>query len=118
MSGTVTVFVTSPDTRSERRFDLHLTVKQLKVIFPACIIALEAWILALLCLGKTKLETSTGIPASSQLIHVYNSEDEANAPSAQSVAVLTEEERPLGFYGLRDWQVLNVRHNHQRDYKG
>ena len=32
MSGTVTVFVTSPDTRSERRFDQHITVKQLKVL--------------------------------------------------------------------------------------
>ncbi|OBZ73726.1 Tubulin-folding cofactor B [Grifola frondosa] len=27
----VSVFVVSPDTRSERRFDLHITVEQLKV---------------------------------------------------------------------------------------
>lgn len=72
---------------------------------------------ALLCLGKTKLETSTGIPASSQLIHVYNSEDEASAPSAQAVAVLNEEQRPLGFYGLRDWQVLKVRCKNRRDFR-
>ena len=31
MSGVVNVFVVSPDTRSERRLDLHLTVQQLKV---------------------------------------------------------------------------------------
>ena len=31
MSGIVNVFVVSPDTRSERRFDLHITVQQLKV---------------------------------------------------------------------------------------
>src|SRR6266550_956246 len=32
MSGVVKVFVVSPDTRSERRFDLHLTVEDLKVL--------------------------------------------------------------------------------------
>ena len=31
MSGLVTLFVSSPDTRSERRFDLHLPISQLKV---------------------------------------------------------------------------------------
>nr|QLC36020.1 ubiquitin-like fold super family protein [Taiwanofungus camphoratus] len=31
MSSTVNIFVVSPDTRSERRFDLHITVQQLKV---------------------------------------------------------------------------------------
>lgn len=35
MSSIVNVFVVSPDTRSERRFDLHIAVQQLKVlIFP------------------------------------------------------------------------------------
>jgi hypothetical protein len=33
MSSTVTIWVISPDTRSERRFDLGLTVLQLKVAF-------------------------------------------------------------------------------------
>lgn len=82
MSGTVTVFVVSPDTRSERRFDLHLTVEQL----------------------KTKLEHITGIPVSAQRITVQNSEEDSSV-----VATLSDDSRPLGFYGLRDWQVLKVR---------
>ncbi|KAL5492645.1 hypothetical protein ACEPAI_4092 [Sanghuangporus weigelae] len=81
MSGTVTVFVVSPDTRSERRFDLHLTVQQL----------------------KTKLEPITGIPVSAQRISVKNSEED---PSV--VAILDDDNRLLGFYGIRDWQVLKV----------
>ncbi|EPQ56159.1 hypothetical protein GLOTRDRAFT_137972 [Gloeophyllum trabeum ATCC 11539] len=81
MSGTVTVFVKSPDTRSERRFDLHLTVGQL----------------------KGKLELVTGIPVSNQAISVLNSEADA-----QVVGTLDDESKPLGFYGLRDHQVLNV----------
>lgn len=40
MPSIVNVFVVSPDTRSERRFDLHITVEQL----------------------KAKLELVTGIP--------------------------------------------------------
>lgn len=31
MSTSVNLFVVSPDTRSERRYDLHITVQQLKV---------------------------------------------------------------------------------------
>ena len=34
MSGLVTLFVSSPDTRSERRFDLQLPISQLKVFYP------------------------------------------------------------------------------------
>ena len=33
MSSTISVFVISPDTRSERRFNLHITVGQLKVAY-------------------------------------------------------------------------------------
>ncbi|KAL5531235.1 hypothetical protein ACEPAG_4112 [Sanghuangporus baumii] len=81
MSGTVTVFVVSPDTRSERRLDLHLTVQQL----------------------KTKLEPITGIPVSAQRISVKNSEEDSSV-----VAILDDDNRLLGFYGIRDWQVLKV----------
>lgn len=31
MSSTISVFVSSPDTYSERRYDLHTTIGQLKV---------------------------------------------------------------------------------------
>ncbi|KAH8110723.1 CAP Gly-rich domain-containing protein [Phellopilus nigrolimitatus] len=84
MSGSVTVFVVSPDTRSERRYDLHLTVKQL----------------------KAKLESVTGIPAAAQRIALHGSEEEGEGTAP--VGALSEDERPLGFYGLRDWQVLKV----------
>ncbi|KAI0714141.1 CAP Gly-rich domain-containing protein [Cerioporus squamosus] len=81
MPSTVNVFVSSPDTRSERRYDLSLTVGQL----------------------KNKLELITGIPPQNQFISVYASDD---AP--EPVVTLSDDNRPLGFYGLRDWQVLKV----------
>ncbi|EEB91052.1 hypothetical protein MPER_10657 [Moniliophthora perniciosa FA553] len=75
------LFIVSPDTRSERRFDPHITVEQL----------------------KSKLEFVTGIPASNQSISVLNSEDDP-----QVVSQLNDDSRPLGFYGLHDYQVLKV----------
>ncbi|KAI0367601.1 hypothetical protein BV20DRAFT_970382 [Pilatotrama ljubarskyi] len=78
---TVNVFVVSPDTRSERRFDLGLTVGQL----------------------KNKLELITGIPVQNQEISVLASED---AP--EPLGVLSDDSKPLGFYGVHDWQVLKV----------
>ncbi|KZT69276.1 hypothetical protein DAEQUDRAFT_669744 [Daedalea quercina L-15889] len=81
MSSTVNVFVVSPDTRSERRLDLHITVQQL----------------------KNKLELVTGIPVQNQAISVFNTEGDT-APTA----VLDDDSRPLGFYGLKDLQLLLV----------
>ncbi|ETW78818.1 hypothetical protein HETIRDRAFT_324089 [Heterobasidion irregulare TC 32-1] len=81
MSGTVTVFVSSLDTHSERRFDLHTTVSQL----------------------KGKLELVTGIPVENQRIAVYNSESDT-----QAAALLDDDQRPLGFYGIHDFQLLKV----------
>ncbi|KAL0953900.1 hypothetical protein HGRIS_005067 [Hohenbuehelia grisea] len=80
-SSVVTVFVVSADTRSERRFDLHTTVEQL----------------------KAKLELITGIPVTNQIVSLTNSEKDG-----QVIASLSDESKPLGFYGLRDWQVLKV----------
>ncbi|KAF4569513.1 hypothetical protein EYR40_008488 [Pleurotus pulmonarius] len=77
----VTVFVSSPDTRSERRYDLHLTVAQL----------------------KEKLELITGIPVSNQTISVLDSEEDTRA-----VTTLSDDSQQLGFYGLKDFQVLKV----------
>ncbi|KAI0731029.1 CAP Gly-rich domain-containing protein [Earliella scabrosa] len=81
MASTVNVFVVSPDTRSERRYDLGLTIGGL----------------------KNKLELITGIPVQNQSISVYASED---AP--EPVVTLSDDSKPLGFYGVRDWQVLKV----------
>ncbi|KAI0642055.1 CAP Gly-rich domain-containing protein [Trametes meyenii] len=81
MHSTVNVFVVSPDTRSERRFDLALTVAQL----------------------KNKLELITGVPVQNQEISILTSDD-----ATEPVAVLSEDNRPLGFYGVHDWQILKV----------
>ncbi|KAM6497350.1 tubulin-folding cofactor B [Amanita muscaria] len=81
MSSIVKVFVVSPDTRSERRYDLHTTVEQL----------------------KNKLEPVTGIPATNQIISILESES-----ASRAIAVLNDDTKQLGFYGLKDWQVLQV----------
>jgi len=81
MSNTVNVFVVSPDTRSERRLDLHLTVEQL----------------------KAKLELITGIPVSNQAISLLESEN-----NPQLVAHLNDDKKALGFYGLRDWHLIKI----------
>ncbi|KAH7923712.1 hypothetical protein BV22DRAFT_1092425 [Leucogyrophana mollusca] len=81
MSSMTTIFVVSPDTRSERRFDLHITVEQL----------------------KAKLELITGIPVPNQQISIFDGENDT-----QAVAHLTEDARSLGFYGLRNMQTLKV----------
>ncbi|KAI9062749.1 hypothetical protein FKP32DRAFT_1593417 [Trametes sanguinea] len=78
---TVNVFVVSPDTRSERRFDLGLTVGQL----------------------KNKLELITGIPVQNQEISVLPSED-----ATQPLCILADDGKQFGFYGVHDWQVLKV----------
>ncbi|KAF8647585.1 hypothetical protein AX16_006607 [Volvariella volvacea WC 439] len=81
MSGISNVWVVSPDTRSERRLDPHLTVSQL----------------------KTKLEPITGIPTGNQVISLFNAENDA-----QPITRLDDDTKQLGFYGLRDWQMLKV----------
>ena len=85
-SSAVNVHIVSPDTRSTRRFDLHLTVADL----------------------KSKLELVTGISSTSQQIVLYSSEEDADL-SRNPIAVLNEEGRPLGFYSLCDGLVLKVR---------
>ncbi|KAK6978149.1 CAP-Gly domain-containing protein [Favolaschia claudopus] len=81
MSGTINVFVVSLDTQSERRIDPHITVEQL----------------------KNKLELITGVPVANQAISIRTSLEDRSL-----VATLSEDSRPLGFYGLRDWHVLQV----------
>ncbi|KAG8221095.1 CAP Gly-rich domain-containing protein [Butyriboletus roseoflavus] len=79
MSSIVNVFVVSPDTRSERRFDLHITVQQL----------------------KSKLELVTGIPVQNQRISIQNNE-------GVTIAQLSDDNNQLGFYGLTALQTINV----------
>ncbi|KAJ7614630.1 tubulin-folding cofactor B [Mycena polygramma] len=81
MSGVLNVYVVSLDTQSERRIDPHLTVAQL----------------------KNKLELITGVPVANQAISIQTSLDDPTL-----VATLSDDARPLGYYGLRDWHVLKV----------
>ncbi|KAJ3512957.1 hypothetical protein NLJ89_g3224 [Agrocybe chaxingu] len=77
----VNVFVVSPDTHSERRIDPHITVEQL----------------------KGKLELITGIPVSHQALSLLASQQDSRV-----LAELSDDSKPLGFYGLADWQVIKV----------
>jgi len=52
---------------------------------------------------KNKLELITGIPVQNQSIAIYNSENDTEA-----VGILSDDSQPLGFYGLRDWQLLKI----------
>jgi len=82
MSSIVNVFVVSLDTRSERRFDLHLTVAQL----------------------KAKLELITGIPVQNQRISIQSDDRDASRPDVP----LADDTKQLGFYSLASRQTLNV----------
>ncbi|PPQ85400.1 hypothetical protein CVT25_006396 [Psilocybe cyanescens] len=81
MSKVVNVFVISADTHSERRIDPHINVEQL----------------------KGKLELITGVPVSNQAISILASEADPRV-----LAELNDDSKPLGFYGLADWQVIKV----------
>ena len=89
----------SPDTRSERRFDLSISIEQLKV---------RCSIFSRICLCETrvqnKLELFTGIPVQNQRLLLFNNEKDT-----EPIAVLSDDDRPLGFWGVRDSQVLRVR---------
>ena len=64
--------------------------------------------MCLTCHGRAdlqnKLELVTGIPAANQQIVLLNNEDDA-----EPIASLSDDSRPLGFYSVRDLQVLKVR---------
>jgi len=52
---------------------------------------------------KSKLELFTGIPVQNQRILLLNNEQDTDP-----VQVLDDDSRPLGYYSIRDWQVLKV----------
>ncbi|KAL4062539.1 CAP Gly-rich domain-containing protein [Scleroderma citrinum] len=79
MSSIVKVIVVSPNTRSERRFDLHITVEQL----------------------KAKLELITGIPVQNQTISIEDSD-------GRTLGQLSDDTKQLGYYGLLNFQILKV----------
>lgn len=100
MSTIVNVFVVSPDTQSERRFDLHITIQQLKVLI---FLLYHLTVLdPFSSHPQTKLELVTGIPVQNQRISIQNDQGE-------TIAQLSDDTKQLGFYGLTALQTLNVR---------
>ncbi|EIM86925.1 uncharacterized protein STEHIDRAFT_121754 [Stereum hirsutum FP-91666 SS1] len=81
MSSTISLFVSSPDTHSERRLDLHTTIGQL----------------------KSKLELITGVPVDNQRLTLLESNDDPRL-----IASLDDDSRPLGYYSPRQYQVIKV----------
>ena len=51
-----------------------------------------------------KLELITGIPASNQILSLLNSQEDNTV-----IAELSDDSKPLEFYGVRDWQVIKVK---------
>jgi len=68
-----TVIVSPPDTRSERTYDLSLSVGDL----------------------KKKLEPVTGIPISSQILSLFRSDQDS-----VKIKFLDDNDRPLGYFGV------------------
>lgn len=107
----VNLFVHSPDTRSERRFELHTTIGKLKV-------KLRGWkqtlyVDDLICSPwvQSKLELITGVPVANQEISIYDDES-----SEKPSSVLSDDTKVLGYYSPRDYQLMKVRWlpcNHQ-----
>ncbi|WWD15842.1 hypothetical protein CI109_100266 [Kwoniella shandongensis] len=80
----ISVFVTSPDTHSERRIDSDLTVQQL----------------------KDKLTPITGISPHYQSLTIYRSTESVSTESP--LASLTDESRSLASYGVEEWNCIKV----------
>ena len=51
------------------------------------------------------MELFTGIPVQNQSLLLFNNEKDT-----EPIAVLSDDDRPLGFWGVRDSQVLRVRY--------
>ncbi|KAJ9118556.1 hypothetical protein QFC22_003776 [Naganishia vaughanmartiniae] len=79
------VFVRSPDTYSERRFDPNLTIGAL----------------------KAKLESITGIPYSSQVLYRFSSPDDVGKEGAPGV-VMQDDGRTLAEEGVTEWECISV----------
>lgn len=52
---------------------------------------------------QDRLEIVTGIPSSSQAIGLYRTEDDT-----EPLRMLDNDERLLGYYDVKDWQVLKA----------
>ncbi|GAA5836100.1 hypothetical protein JCM3766R1_001965 [Sporobolomyces carnicolor] len=86
----INVWVSSPDTHSERRIGSDITIAQL----------------------KSKLEPVTGIPYDAQLLSLRRTSDSAGHSGSASlgdlIATLDQEDRSLDSYGVREWMTIRV----------
>ncbi|GAA6060529.1 hypothetical protein JCM10212_005610 [Sporobolomyces blumeae] len=88
----LSLWISSPDTHSERRIGSDILVGQL----------------------KNKLEPITGIPYDSQLLSLRRTGDGAGhsgdkqTGQGELVAVLDNDDRPLDSYGVREWMIIRV----------
>ncbi|CED82994.1 Alpha-tubulin folding cofactor B [Phaffia rhodozyma] len=80
-SSLVTVWVSSPETHSERKFDLELTIAQL----------------------KGKLELITGIPYDYQSLSLLRSDEGELVRSLEG-----NDQNTLGSFGVVDWNCIKV----------
>jgi tubulin-folding cofactor B len=92
----ISLFLSSPDTHSERRLESSLTVQQLKVssIHP---------MLRCTNVDKDKLTPITGIQPQYQRLQLFPS-TEAKEP----IANLNDDTRTLESYGIAEWQHIKV----------
>lgn len=82
----ISVFVSSSDTHSERRFDTSLTVAQL----------------------KDKLMPITGIAPQYQALSLVSSDSSASGSAPQPLVTLSDEARTLAGYGIEPYQTIRV----------
>ncbi|GAA5981749.1 hypothetical protein JCM10908_004588 [Rhodotorula pacifica] len=86
----ISVWVSSPDTHSERRLGTDLTVHQLKL----------------------KLEPITGIPLAAQTLSLRRTAPEtghgASTSLGQPIASLDDEKRTLADYGVQEYMTIRV----------
>ncbi|GAA5854942.1 hypothetical protein JCM5353_008644 [Sporobolomyces roseus] len=85
------LWISSPDTHSERRIGSDITISQL----------------------KSKLEPVTGISYDSQILSLRRTGDGAGhsgsgSKGGESLAMLDDETRTLDSYGVREWMTIRV----------
>lgn len=102
----VSVFVSSPDTHSERRFDSDLTVGQLKVsaFLPTTWSSGRGDARSTAALTRQdKLFPITGILQQYQVLSLYQSSE-----SQQPLAALNDDNQTLAAYGVKEFNCIKV----------
>lgn len=92
----ISVFVSSPDTHSERRLDSTLSVAELKVGNRACTTTL-------LIIVQDKLVPITGIAPQYQRLRLYSTTE-----ASPVLAELADDNRTLASYGVQEFQNIRA----------